>query len=235
MTQAPVPATLQRLLPEAPRPLTIKAGCEIATRRDDAMMKLLSVGFLGLLVWSQAIVGPELSLRPLSMFRDGDYGVVGYALFAVLCVIGIVMLTAQRRAERYGGTAAFAIALALLLIVAATPSLHPVHEAAAAVLLFTLFAYYAGLLILAERIWLYLHLAMPLGLVPLLSWGYGPWQKGVIVYLLLVINVHWHLLQAGTSQPHRARPAALRRRVVYVVEPGEMWGRRKQLSGSSCG
>lgn len=203
------------------------------------MVKLLSAGFLGLLIWSQAMIGPELWRRPLSMFRDDDFGIVGYSLFAVLLVIGVLMFTAQRRARHWGGVVVFGEALVLLLVVAATPSSHPVHEAAAALLLFSLFGYYAGLLLLTNKLCLYLHLLMPVALACFAGWDYGPWQKGLIVYLLFVLNVHWHLLPAGALEDmasrQRRRIPALKRRIVYSIEPGETWGRRKQLSGSSCG
>lgn len=198
-------------------------------------MKLLSVAFLGLLIWSQQVAGRELSEQPLSMFRDGDFRAVGYALFALLLAIGVLMINAKQRARHVGAAVVFGLALMLLLVVVATPSLHAVHESAATGLLFLLFGYYAGLLILAQTGWLYLHLAVPIVLTPLLIGGYGPWQKSLIVYLLLLINIDWHLLNAMSPLRSRShgRGPALRRRVVYVVEEGKSWPRREHL-GSSC-
>jgi hypothetical protein len=152
-------------------------------------VKLLTLTFLGLLVWSQNVVGDPLALQPLSMFRDGDFRPVGYALFALLAAIGTLPLLAHYHAGRLGNAGVFALGLGLLLVVAATPSLNPLHEAASILLLLLLFAYYAGALIAAQTNWLYLHMVVPILLMPLLSWGYGPWQKGLIVYLHTLRNV----------------------------------------------
>jgi len=200
-------------------------------------MKLLSLLFLGLLLWSQQVAGRELSERPLSMFRDGEFGPLGYALFALLMCIGVLMLHAQVRARHVGAVVVFGLAVMFLMVVVATPSLDAGHDAAATSLLLLLLGYYAGLLILARTNWLYLHLAVPLLLTPLLAGGYGPWQKGLIVYLLVVINIHWHVLRdmsplRPTRRPAPRREPALRRRTVYVVEPGKAWTRREQLGSS---
>lgn len=197
-------------------------------------MKLLTLTFLGLLVWSQNVVGDLLALQPLSMFRDGEFSPLGYALFALLAAIGALPLLAHYNAGRHGCAAVFALGLGLLLLVAATPSLNPLHETASILLLLLLFTFYAGMLIAAQTNWLYGHLVMPILLLPLLALGYGPWQKGLIVYLLLVINVDWHLCR-GWPTPFRKRRAApaFRRRVVYVVAPGKSWVRHKMVGGTS--
>ena len=191
-------------------------------------MKPLSIAFLGLLFWSQGLAG-ELADKPLSMFRDGEFQIVGYALFALLLAIGALMAATLQRRGHSGEAAVFASALALLLIVVATPSLNAAHETAAALLLLTLFIYYAGQLASVRSGLVFIHLLMPVALVPLLGIGYGPWQKGLIVYLLVVINIHWHLLpQLAQRQPRAAaRGGSLKRRVVYLVEPGKAWGRQK--------
>ncbi|MCI0642888.1 MAG: hypothetical protein L0Y72_21455 [Gemmataceae bacterium] len=197
-------------------------------------MKLLTLTFLGLLVWSQYLVGDPLASQPLSMFRDGDFRPVGYALFALLTAIGALPLLSHYIAGRYGSAAVFALGLGFLLVVVATPSLNPLHEAASTLLLLLLFTYYAGALTAARSGWLFLHMAVPILLLPLLAWGYGPWQKGLIVYLLLVINIDWHVCGAWPSPfGKRRRSRALRRRVVYVVAPGKSWNRHKHIGGAS--
>jgi hypothetical protein len=200
-------------------------------------MKLLSLIFVGLLSWAQVVGGAELADKPLSMFRDGDCGAVGYALFALLLAIGALMAAALNRVGRRGEAGVFVLAVVLLFVVLATPSLDSaLHETGAAALLCLLFGYYAIQLVLAQSNWLYFHLCLPIALAPLLGLGYGPWQKGLIVYLVLVINIHWQLLPAIHSRPARARrrTPSLRRHVVYVVEPGRLWERRKRLDGTSC-
>jgi len=199
-------------------------------------MKVLSIAFFGLLLWSQNAAGPELSAQPLSMFRDGEFRAVGYALFGLLMSIGVLMLHAQVRARHVGAVMVFGLALVFLIVVVATPSLDATHDACATALLFLLFVYYAGLLILTRTsFWLYVHLAAPLILMPLLAGGYGPLQKGLIVYLLVLVNIHWHVLQNMSPLGHGARQPSppLRRRTVYVVETGKAWNRRERL-GSSC-
>src|SRR5687767_9353683 len=104
-------------------------------------MKLLSFTFLVLLIWSQQVAGRELSERPLSMFRDGEFGIVGYALFGLLLAIGVLMLHAQVRARHLGAVVVFGLALAFLIVVVATPSLDATHDACATALLFLLFVY----------------------------------------------------------------------------------------------
>jgi hypothetical protein len=200
-------------------------------------MKLLSLIFVGLLFWAQFAVGEELAVKPLSMFRDGDFGVVGYALFALLLAIGALMAAALHRAERRGEARVFVLAVFLLFVVLVTPSLNSaLHETGAAFLLCLLFGYYAIRLMIAQSGLLYCHLALPIALVPLLGLGYGPWQKGLIVYLVLAINIHWQLLAPIRERPERGRRRvpALRRRVVYVIEPSKMWERRERLNGTSC-
>lgn len=198
-------------------------------------MKLLTIAFLGLLFWSQCSVDPNLAVQPLSMFRDGEFPSIGYALFALLLAIGAQMALAQYRMENAGSAVVFALAVCLLLLVAVTPTFNAWHEAGAACLLLLLLAYYAGLLILAQTGWLYLHLAMPLMLTPLLGVGYGPWQKALIVYLLLAINIHWHWLTPARLRcsNNRRHGESLRRRVVYVVEAGKSWTRRSSNIGTS--
>ena len=60
--------------------------------------------------------------------------------------------------------------------------------------------------------------------------SYGLFQKAWIVYFVLAIAVHHHLLGRPVPKPAAVRgrqPAPpLRRRVVYVLEEGEAWGRR---------
>ena len=200
-------------------------------------MKLLSLIFVGLLSWAQFVVGAELADKPLSMFRDGDFGVLGYALFALLLAIGALMAAALHRAERRGEARVFVLAVLLLFVVLVTPSLNSaLHETGAAFLLCLLIGYYAIHLAIAQSGWLYFHLVAPIALLPLAGLGYGPWQKGLIVYLVLVINIHWQLLAPIRERPERScrRVPSLRRRVVYVIEPSKIWERRERLNGTSC-
>src|SRR5262245_47486365 len=105
-------------------------------------MKPLTITFVGLLVWSQSAAGEQLTSRPLSMFRDGEYSAVGYALFALLLAMGSLMMQRLQRLGRHGEAYVFAAATALLAVVATTPSFNAWHECSAILLMLTLFAYY---------------------------------------------------------------------------------------------
>jgi hypothetical protein len=165
------------------------------------------------------------------MFRDGPRWLWGYALFAQLALIGGLMAVALLRADRPGGASLFSLGVVLLGVIVATPSDGEFHFLCSLLLLLLLYVYYAVLLHLAETPWRYVHWVMPVALALLTAFqSYGLWQKAFIVYFVLTIAIHRHLL----SQPIPKRSAArrwgpappLRKRVVYVLEEGKEWGRR---------
>src|SRR4051794_24655628 len=92
------------------------------------MMKLATLAFV-LLLLSAHLAGDSAELvgQPLSMFRDGEQGWLGYLLFAVLLLITGLYLAALARAERIGEAAAAGLAAVLLAVVAVTPSLGAFH------------------------------------------------------------------------------------------------------------
>src|SRR5205085_11197023 len=107
----------------------------------------------------------ELVGQPLSMFRDGERGWLGYLLFAVLLLISALYLRALVRADRAGEAAAAVLAALLLLVVAVTPSWGAFHIVCSLLLLGLLFGYFALLLHRAEGPWLAaVHLAVPVAL-----------------------------------------------------------------------
>jgi hypothetical protein len=197
-------------------------------------MKPAVLAFLALLLYAHDTTGDpdRLVHQPLSMFRDGERWWLGYAMFAVLLLIGCLYTRALARAGgREAETLITALAALLLLVVAATPSWEGFHLLCSLLLFALLFGYFAVLLHKAESPFLFAHLGVPFALALMTGWmSYGLWQKGFVAYLLLVTMAHHHSLvrQAG-GQPTR-RPARrdqrLRRRKVYQVELGREWARR---------
>jgi hypothetical protein len=199
-------------------------------------MKLVALLFLCVLGAAHLAGDPaELLARPLSMFRDGPLRPFGYALFALLLTAtGLMIAAAWLRHPEHA--AFFALAASLLVLVAVTPSQDTFHLLLSLLLLTALFGYFA--VVLYRRAgggWFVLHLSLPLLLVALTRChSYGLWQKSLILYFLLAANVQHHLL---ACTPPRRRGAALGprhrnvwcppRRVVYTLEAGRCWARRR--------
>jgi hypothetical protein len=204
-------------------------------------MKLASLAFVLLLLIAHAAGdGAELLGRPLSVFRDGAQGGLGYALFAVLLLIGLLYTAALVRARREVETLAAGLAALLLLVVAATPSLGAFHLACSLLLLMLLFAYFALLLHLAESLWLPAHLAVPFALACATGLhSYGLWQKAVITYFVALTAIHHHLLPRPRARLAWARRdgraagpyQAGRRHKVYALSPSREWARRAPARG----
>ena len=129
--------------------------------------------------------------RPLSTFRDGPSGWVGYVLFALLLGMGAGQGWLFIRTRRYAGLIVPVLCFALLSFVALSPSFDSVHIVASLVLLTLVFVYYAVRLYRAGSLWLFAHLAAPVVIgaaaVPILS--YGVVQKSLILYFVFAVNV----------------------------------------------
>jgi hypothetical protein len=203
------------------------------------MMKLASLAFVLLLVAAHAAGdGVELVGQPLSMFRDGDQGWLGYLLFAVLLLISGLYVRALTRADRMGEAAAAVLAAVLLALVAVTPSMGAFHILCSLLLLGLLFAYFALLLRRSEvPLLAAFHLAVPVALVGATGLhSYGLWQKAVITYIVAATAVHHHLVGAPTARrrPRGRRASAVgpgRRHKVFQLAPSREWGRRGPARG----
>jgi hypothetical protein len=206
------------------------------------MMKLASLAFVLLLLIAHAAGdGARLLGQPLSMFRDGGQGGLGYALFALLLLISGLYLTALARAGRAGEVAVAAVAALLLAVVAVTPSQGAFHLLCSLLLLGVLLCYYALLVYRAEGPWLAaVHLAVPFALAGATGLhSYGLWQKAVITYLVVVSAVHHHLLGRPPVRRARARYSGRaagpylsgRRHKVYALSPSREWARRAPARG----
>jgi hypothetical protein len=199
-------------------------------------MKLASLTFLAILVLAH-LAGDlaESVALPLSMFRDGAYRPLGCLLFVLLLGIAALMLATLHRAGLYGSAALLGMVALFLLLVAVTPSTDGFHVFCSFVVLALLFSYYAVMLRGVGLVWMWAHLTVPLVLVVATHChSYGLWQKSLIVYFLLAVNVQHFLL--SRRRPHRgsarqgrrlAGTRSVRRRVVYVLEPGRSWARSR--------
>lgn len=199
-------------------------------------MRLASLAFLAVLVSAHLAGDPAEALGlPLSMFRDHVYRPFGYRLFALLLVIAGLMLRTLHRAGLGGHACLLGVVAFFLVLVAVTPSADGLHLLCSFMVLALLFGYYAAVLRGVGRVWLWAHLAVPVLLVlGTRCHSYGLWQKSLIVYFLLAVNVQHHLLTRGpgallTAGGGRHRPGGrgLRRRVAYTMGDGRSWSRRR--------
>jgi hypothetical protein len=176
--------------------------------------------------------------QPLSLLRDGPQGWLGYALFALLLLIGLLYTATLVRAGREGESLASGFATVLLAVVAVTPSWGGFHLFCSILLLLLLYSYTARVLRRAASLWLFPHLLVPAVLAGLTRFhSYGAWQKSLIAYFVLVVVFHDHVLAqqlkrnaappALLRSPRRGRP--LERRRVYLLEAGREWVRQKPV------
>lgn len=195
-------------------------------------MRLLSATFVLMLAYAHR--GGDLLHQPLSIFRDGEQRLIGGMLFLLLLAIGTILIRKLIRLRGYVGGFVVAVALTLLLIVAVTPSWGEIHHLCAFGLLGLVGFYYTMWLNLEKRHWLWPHLL----LTTVIVWGaafdsYGLWQKGFILYLVLLINVQFSFLRRipenrGVQYTLYSGeyPPAVRRQVVYRLDR-EFFGKRK--------
>jgi hypothetical protein len=157
-------------------------------------MVIATALFLALL--AAAHVGdPDAVDRPLSLYRE-ERPVVGYSLFGLLALVGGLHIRTYYRLGLGRELFAPAVSVVLLTVVALTPSPDTGHTLAAFVLLGLVFGWYALRLYRVASPWLVVHLAVPPLMFVYLGSSYGVWQKLVIVYFLVTVNLDC-LLAAG--------------------------------------
>jgi hypothetical protein len=200
-------------------------------------MKLASLAFFVLLALAHAAGDfGEMIAQPLSLFRDGAEGWLGYWLFALMLLIGLLYTVALARSRREAEAAVSGLAVLLLLLVGVTPSNASFHLLCSLVLLLLLYGYYALLLRRAESPWLIAHLVVPVALALATRFpSYGLWQKSFIGYFVVAAVLHHHVLgrepersegsYSGPRVSRRGQP--IQRRRVYRVEPGREWTRSR--------
>jgi hypothetical protein len=165
---------------------------------------------------------------PLSQLRDGRDAWLGHLMFAALIALAGTHAWSQLQ-RGYGGEAlSTAVAAALLVFVALSPSFDAFHILASLLLLTLLFIQNARLLRELGLGWMAFHLLVP----TILLWasrqyGYGVWQKGLILYLLTLTNLRNHVLGHERFALHWREPVPRlfdnagekRRRVYRLAEP----------------
>lgn len=156
-------------------------------------MRLVTGAFLALFVFAHTGGEGERALaRPLSLFREEASSPVGWLLFGLLLAAGGILVRLLLRLGWFLDALMLLTATALLAFVAATPSLDAGHLYASGVLLLALYIYYATLFYRLESRWLWLHLAAPvLLLLATQLHSYGLWQKSLILYYLVAINLQY--------------------------------------------
>ena len=170
-------------------------------------MRTLSAAFLATLAFAH-LDGSVLS-QPLSMFRDGDQWLVGVVLFLLLITIGAVLIRTLWSLRGHAGASVLAVSLMLLLIVAITPSVNDLHNVCAFGLLSLAGLYFTIWLNLEKPSWLWPHLAVTaIILFGAAFYSYGFWQKSLIVYLVVLMNVQFSVLRGMEGAPPlRLHPA----------------------------
>lgn len=168
-------------------------------------MKLASLSFFVLFAYAHQVRGVEGSIgEPLCSFRDGEFGLLGYALFCLTTLVGALYTFGLRQINATTSEAANTLGGALLLlVVVATPSHWALHKASALVLLGSFYVHYAIILsqLPGQRL-MYAHLAFPIVLAAAIGFhSYGLWQKGMIGYFIVIAVVHHYLATSGRRRP----------------------------------
>lgn len=198
-------------------------------------MRLASVAFFLILAGLHLRDFSEGTLEmPLSMFRDGPSRAWGFTMFGLLAFIGLKWIWTLARTCRISELIAVTPGLLLLGFVALTDSEDGWHLFASFVLLGWLLLFFAAKLWEEESWLLYPHLFMPVAIALTIQFhSFGLWQKTLITYFVLAINVH-ELVRVCEyeTKPRRHRPSALKLTREYY-EPGLRNPLRRSLNRDS--
>jgi hypothetical protein len=158
-------------------------------------MKGASLALLGVLATLHWQIGDGATAVPLSMFRDGNYAWLGYSAFALLILMGVVMAHAAYRCGEFLTYLVYTVATVMLVAIAATPSVDPFHILISLLLPFMFHAFYLRLLHSVLSFLMFLHLFVPLLLLFAIQFhSFGAWQKCMILYVVVLANLHYGLL-----------------------------------------
>lgn len=152
-------------------------------------MRLASIAFFLILA---GLHGSEGTLsQPLSTFRDGPQRTWGFALFGLLTFIGLNWIWTLIRTRSTSELVGVVPALPLLGFVALTDSRDGWHLAASFVLLGWMLLFFAAKLWEEENWLVFLHLLMPIAIgLTIRFHSFGLWQKSLIAYFVVLINMH---------------------------------------------
>jgi hypothetical protein len=174
-------------------------------------MRHVTLAFVALLVIAHTGGEGETALaRPLTLFREEAGSPIGWLLFALLLAAGVILVRLLLKMRWFVDAVILIVTTALLALVAATPSLDADHILVSGILLLSLYLYYAILFNRLESGWLWLHLPMPVLLLFLTRLhSYGLWQKSLILYFLLVINLQYSASRDWLVSARSPRPRTL--------------------------
>ena len=152
-------------------------------------MRLASLAFFLILA---GLHGSEGTLsQPLSTFRDGPQRTWGFALFGLLTFIGLNWIWTLIRTHSTSELVGVVPALPLLGFVALTDSRDGWHLAASFALLGWMLLFFAAKLWEEENWWVFAHLLMPIAIGLTIQFhSFGLWQKSLIAYFVVLINMH---------------------------------------------
>jgi hypothetical protein len=195
-------------------------------------MKWASLTLLGVLATLHWLEGHEATALPLSMFRDGNHAWLGYSTFALLILMGVVLAHAAYRCRESLACLVYTVGSVMLVAIAATPSIHPLHILISLLLPVMLHAFYLRLLSSVLGLWKFLHPSVPLLLALAVQFhSYGAWQKSMILYLVLLANIHYGLLSPPVRGKKRKRPVSMTNRELERLVAEGWIDRRAALVG----
>ncbi len=195
------------------------------------MLKLASIVYFALLYYAHQVSDLNTPLgQPLSVFREGKFGLFGYAIFCTIALIGVLYAIGLRHADQLGEAGNILGSLALLLVIVATPSWGILHNLTALALLFSMFAYYAVLLSRAgSRFFLAIHLVVPVLIAVVFHFeSYGIWQKALISYFVVAAVIHHHITTRAARWPRAPEPDVFYKAPkTYSLTPAAPYPRRR--------
>lgn len=196
----------------------------MTSRLLDGMSKIFGISFVTLLIaihYGEAVDGDVYS-RPLSMFRDVEPQWVGNLLFGLLLCLGFSAVRTALRVKSELDAVFYGLTTLSMGYIACTPSYTAGHNLCAFATMGIMYCYFLIRLFATESflVW-WAHMAAPMLILWLTKAGsYGIWQKSVIVYFVVVIVVHEHIMASwilSASPPKRAKRQSGRRKVRVVV------------------
>jgi hypothetical protein len=173
-------------------------------------MKLAALAFFALLALVHYVCAPYQPLDwPLSAFREGECGPLGYELFGAIALVTAVYSVDLRR-FRDPIEAVDTIGFGLLLLMAgASPTRWMLHRSSAGVLLMCTYVFFAIQLHRRNRRLMLVHLCAPVVLAVLTGFhSYGIWQKALISYFVIVGTIHHHVVSREMRRDAAAGEAA---------------------------
>ncbi len=157
-------------------------------------MKLASLVFFVLLIHVHQVCSPYEALAwPLSAFREGECGPLGYALFGAIALVTAVYSVDLKRFKdpiEAIDTIGFGV---LLLMVSLSPNRWLLHRVSAFALLVGVYVFFA-LQLRNNRPLMFVHLFAPIALAVVTDFqSYGCWQKALISYFVVAATIHHHV------------------------------------------